>query len=195
MLSVSEVKDLLQLPPFKILELMKESYLVKSFYSKKFLLPLENYHLFLKEHGWLLPYYQNGTIPEGFYSANMLAERYNEKPTEIQRWLRQGRFHDVFKIGATSRTEKMYLVPENSVTQYEVFIEDLKKNFISANVAAKILQVGKSTIGNWINDEHFPDSVKWLNTWYVPLTEVERIRQKISEKEQLKINNKMHDGK
>lgn len=117
---------------------------------------------------------------EVYYTTNTLSKYFNEPPLEIQRWIRQGRFQNVVKA------TKQYLVPKTSVIEYEAFVEDIKENYLGAEDVTRKLNVSKSTIGNWINNGTFKGSLKWLNKWYIPLSEIDRIQLELREIEELK---------
>ncbi|CQR46441.1 Helix-turn-helix domain protein [Paraliobacillus sp. PM-2] len=187
MLSIGHLSKQLGISKEKVLDLMKDEYLQKSIKSEDLLLSKENLERFLEQHDWSHPNNQieKTPIPKGYFNTRTLADYFKEEPIEISRWIRQGRFTGVKKIGPSSGPTTTFLIPESSVREYEKFINDLNQNYIKVEEAKDILGVSRSTIGNWINNKKISRGIKWLKTWYLDITEIEEIREELlSQKEE-----------
>ncbi|KOS04111.1 helix-turn-helix domain-containing protein, partial [Paenibacillus polymyxa] len=131
------------------------------------------------EHADLIAYHKSG-IPKDFFGTKMLAERFKVQQTDIVRWIKQDRFKGVQKIGATSTASSFYIIPKDSVYEYENFVNkdsvyeyenfvnNLNENFIDIGKAMKELNISESTMNNWISQNKIKGSILWLNKWYIP---------------------------
>lgn len=175
MITLKEAESMLNIPSAKIVDLIDSNKLKNSIKGKRKLITKDDFDHFVLDNQWLITYYQTGSIPAGYYSSSMLAERYNEPQLEIVRWINQGRFKDVKKFGATSNTLSFFVVPESSVLEYENHLHNLSENYAKSDQAKDMLGMSQSTIGNWLKDGKLPGSVMWLDAWYIPLETIDKL--------------------
>ncbi|MED4354306.1 helix-turn-helix domain-containing protein [Schinkia azotoformans] len=184
MLSIKDVSNRLGITIDKTRVLLRK-YIQNAFKGKMLLISKENLEKFLDENGWLIPYYQDGTIPSGYFSTKMIADYFKIKPNKAAHWIRQGRFEGVRKIGENSFTNT-FIVPESSIYTYERFVGNLNDNYVTAKEASEILGVCTSTVGNFIQEGTFKDTILWFRKMYIPYEEVKRIKQELTQQNKMK---------
>lgn len=183
MITIPEVVRLLGIPHDVISEISLR-YRVRSLKGNIHLISKANFKKMKQEHKELITYHRLG-IPEDFLSTKILSIRFNVPQLEIVRWIKQGRFKGAKKIGATVYKSSFYIVPKESVYEYEIFISDLNLNYLDVENAVKVLNVSSSTINNWIAKKKFDGMICWLDKWYISKTSIRNVNEEIASKENL----------
>ncbi|MEO2205027.1 helix-turn-helix domain-containing protein [Paenibacillus pabuli] len=166
MIPLLEAVKMLEIP-YEIVSDISSKYRIPSMIGKTHLLSKSDFEKMKQEYADLINYHKSG-IPEDYFDTNMLVERFNVDQIEILRWIRQERFKGVEKFGASSTSSSFYIIPKNSVYEYENYVRNLNENFIPVEVAAKELNVSTTTIHRWISINKIAGAILWLKKWYIP---------------------------
>ena len=168
MYTLSDLEEQLKVSKVRLVKLIPAFMLKKSIRSNLLLISKQDFETFKKENNLILNYYQNDGKPNGYFTTKMLAERFNVKQQEIGHWIRQGRFKEVEKVGATTTTSFILLVSEESVIEYENKIRDIEENYFAASQTSEILGISSSSVANWVNNGKLPGAITWFKTCYIP---------------------------
>ncbi|MDN4089439.1 helix-turn-helix domain-containing protein [Paenibacillus polymyxa] len=177
MITLPQAVKMLEIP-YEIVSDISSEYRIPSMIGNIHLLSKLDFEKMKIEHADLIAYHKSG-IPKDFFGTKMLAERFKVQQTDIVRWIKQDRFKGVQKIGATSTASSFYIIPKDSVYEYENFVNNLNENFIDIGKAMKELNISESTMNNWISQNKIKGSIFWLNKWYVPKSTIMTIAAKM----------------
>ncbi|HWO78638.1 MAG TPA: helix-turn-helix domain-containing protein [Bacillus sp. (in: firmicutes)] len=147
--------------------------------KKEYFITEDALNEFIKNNEQLILYYQD-MIPNGYIKSEELVNRFNVTHTKILHWIRQGRFKDAKKIDKGRGRTGFYIIPETSVVSYEKLINDLEDNYVTTGLAAKMLEVGRSTIGNWVENGQLKGALIWYKTMYIPIQSINYLKNALN---------------
>ncbi|WP_171689995.1 helix-turn-helix domain-containing protein [Paenibacillus germinis] len=183
MVTLPQTVKLLGLPS-KIISKISKNYRVSSIRGQSYLLSKANLEKMKQDYEGLINIHTDETS-ENFFNTKMLAERFKVPSMEIVRWINQGRFKNTYKKSGPYNKFNSFIIPKESVHEFEEFIISLKVNYIDVENAVRVFNVTTSTINNWIANKKFDGVIRWLNKSYIPIKSIEKLKEEMASQKDL----------